>query len=1187
MEKIKSRTNIFMALLAVFIMLIGTVLPSILAVNVDHISGFDKGPSYKSVVPLKKTTMIGFDEESILDDYAYLAAVPTAIFDDGDRLFSHPLLFYQDEYPVKEDKEKSLNARQGLDYFMEDWMSYCDGKMDQMTLINVPKSKLDSSWRSRDYTLIESDNPYGIANEIALSEWSYSDDVVIAVIEEKYEKPNEFNEYKYSGNLSPHDTDHIHFDMPLPVIGTGGTYEAFDIIDESYKYVLAKIAWGGLDDYDLQLYDDKLGMVDAAAEAYSDHTSSTGIGEKREEYTGSFINNYGKWEVSISAVPKKGYSEFPGKMQTISESVFGSSSTKSTGIFSRFKTDMAEVDISLFPGTSAEIEESPFGCRNVDFKLKWEKSNVKLGFTLIGPEGTEIDTSISREEIIDGELSLDENMAKLHVERLGECREGEHYKVVIFAIEDISTSVDFTLEYSWYQNFSKLEGDCMESASNGAVLASALNAPLLYTSPNDMPDTTKDILYTLGVENIYLVNIGDYLTEKVKEEINNISGVKEYTKYAEVYDIIRETTGENDIIFTTIDPWTYWYVAELEPAGEYPGALFVGPAAYIAAHHGSPVIIVDNHPRLSQATTYHTQFWTEYAYDRGRKEVSSGSMVLSGRAVYDFLEEHEFGKVEKGDGQIREIIITVAGQYDIGTPWDRVFTGAALPGRFWGSPVDVAYAVCRNEFYPVLIFENPATQGEQNRIQGSESTVKKLFGRISEPRGINLVITKQSQDEKFEYPILETFNTYAYKFNEKAYAHWDFKYTRADGIVPYITDSLDPIDDGVTGKSGAYYPDISESEVIPFYGERAGYGNVFSTSFDAVIENLNDGVILWVEQCHGYHMDGGMISLWDSNNPYNNEKNPWRAYEPILLNAGNLREFVRWIIYEFSGHKQTALTDGLVKLHLLGEIGSTENPDVAHINTQLTTINKIVSKLKFIPIDLWGAFGVMVYRDRLKHPIKSILSGLPLVNWHDGDGKVTISPLSGHQTMIWKTGPEFDDALENLHSCGINTISCMPAVTYLHLTWMRHGTTYQIIDPWTTTDWAGIWNQMLIKRFAMGDTIGEAYEKGMRACGPQFLVNQWWWDTWENVELFGDPNLRVFVPSTEYSDANYWEKDDVKPIRYDKELSIDGHMPYGATYYPHEKEPESLISFWFMAIIIILAIVVVAITIIFKKTKKR
>ena len=141
---------------------------------------------------------------------------------------------------------------------------------------------------------------------------------------------------------------------------------------------------------------------------------------------------------------------------------------------------------------------------------------------------------------------------------------------------------------------------------------------------------------------------------------------------------------------------------------------------------------------------------------------------------------------------------------------------------------------------------------------------------------------------------------------------------------------------------------------------------------------------------------------------------------------------------------------------------------------------------------------------------------------------------------------------------------------------------YQIIDPWVTTDWAGVWNQMLIKRFAMGDTIGQAYELGMRACGPEFLVGQWWWDKWENVELFGDPNLRVFVPGTDYSDNNNWEREDTMPLRYDAELSVDGHMPFGATSYPNEREPMTLLleyTWVIIALIVILVIAAVAFTI--------
>ena len=228
----------------------------------------------------------------------------------------------------------------------------------------------------------------------------------------------------------------------------------------------------------------------------------------------------------------------------------------------------------------------------------------------------------------------------------------------------------------------------------------------------------------------------------------------------------------------------------------------------------------------------------------------------------------------------------------------------------------------------------------------------------------------------------------------------------------------------------------------------------------------------------------------------------------------------------------------------------------------------------------------MIYRDRVLHPIKTLNECLPFINWFDGDGKVTISKKSGSLvTENGYTGLEWDDALENLHGCGLNTISCLPAGTYLHLTWLRHGMTWQIIDPWTSTDWAGTWAQMLLKWFAMGETVGESYERGMRACGPEYSVGNFWWDIWENVCYFGDPDLRPYVPGTDYSDNNYWEKKDTKPLKYNTELNLDGHAPFGAIKYPNERQPVSFLEQYYL-VIIALIIAIVVVLLIYKKRKK-
>ena len=66
-----------------------------------------------------------------------------------------------------------------------------DDKLDKITLINVPMSKLEETWKVREYDIIESDCPYDFATRLALKEWSYSDDVVIAIIDYEFVKPDE------------------------------------------------------------------------------------------------------------------------------------------------------------------------------------------------------------------------------------------------------------------------------------------------------------------------------------------------------------------------------------------------------------------------------------------------------------------------------------------------------------------------------------------------------------------------------------------------------------------------------------------------------------------------------------------------------------------------------------------------------------------------------------------------------------------------------------------------------------------------------------------------------------------------------------------------------------------------------------------------------------------------------------
>lgn len=1116
-------------------------------------TGFTKGVSWKPVVPLKKTTFVNFDENSILDDYAYLAAVPTAVFYDpeGNRLFSNPLLFYQDEYPVTEDKERSLNAYQGIDYFMEDWMTFCNGQLDQMTLINVPQSNLNSKWNAREYTTIESDDSYEIASKIALNEWSYSDDAIIAVIDEHFEKSDNNLTNTVTGVLP---SSKIRIEPTFTVDQTNSInpiYKDFNVPD-GYKYISAEVWWDALfspailvmipaGDPDLQLYckQDDNWMQSVAASEWNILP-----GFQAREFTHTRIYNPGPWRISITDIPTK--SDDP-----VSRSgplgLFQLQGSLLKALFSRGVTYY--VDITMYPGIDIVIpDKPPFTCRNADFILKWNNPNINLGFSLIGPSGEAIFTEINESKT---------DSQQMHINQLGECLDGENYSISVFALDDISDNVDFEIEYRWQQNMSKAEGDALTSATEGAVLASMLNAPLLYTSTSELPQITVDTLYKLGVENIYLVDLGSTLSTGFREKIRNIAPIKElYKEPKQIYDAICEITNSNDVIFSTLDPWTYWYVGfeyeDIKPAGETKAGLFIGPAAYIAAHHGAPVLLVDNHPELSSAVVWHNEFWRRYAGDRLEYKPSVAEMVLTGRRIYNFLGAYGFDKIGM------ETIITVADQYDIGVSWDRIFPGAAKPGRFFGSPVDTAYWISRSVFYPALIFENPALQGKVSLINGSTSSREGVRGLFRNPFLNTLVIKQKSTEEQYEYPVLCSFIGYEHRFNERASNYYGAKYQTADGFIPGETVTMEAIDQGTielyTGEEGSYFPDMSITDVLPLYLNRGGYDVAYSTKLEAVANNLNKGVILWKHDSHGNERRGGSTLFWDPETKFKtvslmekilnrfvgtiNEDNPWRGYD--------------WYY------------------------GSTEEPDTMSMDI------KGIFPFTNIQVPGWPAIPMTWVLAR--KPIREMLNKIiPFIdpfktdNLYDG-----VIGSMGYElnTYDWKNATVIDSLLENLHSVGFITSMCETSNTYFHLSLIRHGSVFQVQDPWPTSWYSTVWGQSIPRDIILGDTVGEAYTKGMSHVGILYISDppQWWWDLAENVVYFGDPDIRMFVPSTQYSDANYWEQSDIQPLRYSAGASIDGHMPFGVTQYPHARGASSIWESYIFYIIVVLIVVLILIT---------
>lgn len=1138
-------------------------IPVISADTNNNYPSFSKGVSYKPVVPLEKVTFVQSDESSYLDDYSYLAAVPTAVFTEENQIFSHPLLLFDDTIYYEEEKF-TLNAKEGIDYFMEDWMGFCNNRLDEITLINVDKKDLEATWKTDEYNTIKGENPYDIASDLALHDWSYSDEVVIAVIQDETDQNHVTIENSVQGSLG---SGNINTDTSFSLEQTNSLNPTFyDFkVSEEYVFIQAETWWDCLitkngmmfptGDPDIQLYcEQQEGWMQAAAASFWNVYHPQG-----REYTQAHVYEHGNWRVGITDLPTEG--EAPER--TIGKNILQGS------LLEVLKPGVTyHVDITKYPGTIIELPNTPpFGCKDARFTITWDDADINLGISIIGPGGEVIVTELNETE---------DAVRNIHFNTLGQCLTEEYYSVSVFPLEDLTYPLDFEITYEWNQNISQKTSDALTSATQGAVLASMLNAPLLYTTPTQLPEITKTTLVQLGVKNLHIINLGNHMKQTIKDQLQSITTITEYTTHDEFYQTIQSKSDSQDIVFSTIDPWTYWYLGELEPHGETEASLFIGPAAYLAAHHGTPVFIVDNHPLLSSAVVWHNEFWKRFASNRYLYPPSTAEMVLTGKRIYQFLDQYGFDK------QGQENIITVADQYDIGVPWDRIFPGVAHAGRICGSPIDTSYWISRNVFYPALLFENPALNQELTMINGSMSRrgFEGVFGTRFRQSFLtlnigNYQILRESGPENYEYPVQCSFVVHRHRFNERASNYYGTTYQCADGLTPGETSTMEPIDMGsiekYTGLTGSYFPDLTESEIVPFYLEKGGYDPVFSTNLDSVMDNVNNGVILWIHIAHGNEHDGGSAEFWD---PYEGFQK-WPALAKIAI---PLQKIPLMSALPFK-----VLTDENPWRGYEWLLGSTDEPD--------TMTMDIYGMFPFTNLKIPGLPASGQDWVLAKKPFKELFNNLiPFIDPFNVDnlydGVIATAYFSRLQNSF-KEALEVNDQLENLHSAGFITSMCQTSNTYLHLSLIRHGSVFQVQDPWPTSWYGAVWRQTIPRDIALGSTIGEAYSKGISHVGSLYISDppQWWWDTAENVVFFGDPSLRIYVPDTTYSDANTWERP--TSLHTEESLIIDGHTPYGAEEYPHELETNILSNYLIYLVLICLAIVVIILLIKNKKISKK
>jgi len=307
------------------------------------------------------------------------------------------------------------------------------------------------------------------------------------------------------------------------------------------------------------------------------------------------------------------------------------------------------------------------------------------------------------------------------------------YTAIVVPREDMTGSVTYRIKAE-IREYSKDRLAYGLSAANGAVIASLKHIPLLYATPEGVPDDTINALNSLGVSKVIFVDLANN---------NDV-----YSQLSANYDVERITTM-NDVVSKIYElrnqDYTYITVTSFATGDGY-----FAPAAYLAAYHGAPVVRIGE-----MGNAYHwadaIATYDEYLGDYYHGCRSTGHMAKASKPIMDYIKEGEippigldqhlrwFSKVVQPfqeyirniglDREGKEYVGIVAPRDDIRMPFIRAITGnESTAGQFIANtPAAMAAYVGRSVLYPAIIFGNPhkeyTTSTLMNFADGNQITL--------------------------------------------------------------------------------------------------------------------------------------------------------------------------------------------------------------------------------------------------------------------------------------------------------------------------------------------------------------------------------------------------------------------------------------------------------------------------------
>ncbi len=495
-----------------------------------------------SQIPLRRLTIVAPDSNSYIDDFAYMSAIPASVFNHNDTQYISPLIY--------------TSGSESEAWLLEDWVEYTDidgGLTQVMAIGDYSESlliNLQYDLGAKIYPRISGTSSADIAATIAVSDWRTSDTAVIALSKDSFDTglPTTGSAtHTFQGQvseLSEFSGSVIDNLEPSSITFTPPTWAG---------WIEGKFNWTGTEILTHELIDPAGIIVDYSVYNqvyFSRHISYVAFPVPLNFWVP--ITSDGEWTMNITR--------------------------NSAG------TTNMECEVVYHPGFTQTVAV-PSGADWLNVSLTWDNAATDLNLAFIDPTGRLAMWAPAGSILANpGQETID----------LPYPMEGDW--TIVTAWSD-ATEEQNNIEVSWA--ISELPSDLqayLESAANGAVLASLLNVPLLYVDENQVPLKTEWALSRLGVNTAILVDPLNIHSSSLITDLSALtSSITNLDSYTSVSSNIITQSENPDIVITV-------------PTGD--NNEFFGPAAYSAAVHGSPIFSLcgtDN-----QLTTRAQETWAPY-----------------------------------------------------------------------------------------------------------------------------------------------------------------------------------------------------------------------------------------------------------------------------------------------------------------------------------------------------------------------------------------------------------------------------------------------------------------------------------------------------------------------------------------------------------------------------------------------